>query len=170
MIGSLEVTHEIILTIPSVIQISSINSNQLRFYLGKPQMNSIIVDLHLEKILFTNVTMLVWKVVKNFTLMAQFHPIYDVTFTQYMIFMKWDSTHSKSDYSKHQKTWNIRKTEKFQVEYRGSLYQKSTKNAQLKFKMEKKSKTQPIPNWPDLIATQWSPLPKVEFLLFFNLT
>ena len=88
MIGSLEVKHEIILTIPSVIQISSINSNQLRFNLGKPQMNSIIVDLHLEKILFTNVTMLVWKVVKNFTVMAQFHPIYDVTFTQYMIFMK----------------------------------------------------------------------------------
>ena len=39
-IGSLEVMHELILTIPSVIQISSI---QLRFSLGKPRIacNSI---------------------------------------------------------------------------------------------------------------------------------
>ena len=42
MIGSLEVTHELIFTIPSVIQIcsnSSINSIRLRFYLGKPRID-----------------------------------------------------------------------------------------------------------------------------------
>ena len=89
--------------------------------------------------------MLVWKVVKNFTLMAQFHPIYDVTFTQYMIFMKYDSTHSKSDYTKHQKTWNIGKTEKSKLNI-GIAFTKNHKNAKLKLKMEKKSKTQPIPN------------------------
>ena len=41
MIGSLEVTHELIFTIPSVIQISSIssiNSIRLRFNLGKSQL------------------------------------------------------------------------------------------------------------------------------------
>ena len=41
MIGSLEVTHELIFTIPSVIQISlisPINSIWLRFNLGKPLM------------------------------------------------------------------------------------------------------------------------------------
>ena len=37
MIGSLEVTHELIFTIPSVIQICSINSIRLRFNLEKPQ-------------------------------------------------------------------------------------------------------------------------------------
>ena len=36
MIGSLEVTHELIFTVPSVIQIRSINSISLRFNLGKP--------------------------------------------------------------------------------------------------------------------------------------
>ena len=35
MIGSFEVMHEIIFTIPSVIQISSINSIRLRFNLRK---------------------------------------------------------------------------------------------------------------------------------------
>ena len=38
MIGSLEVTHELIFTIPSVIQISSINSIRRIFDLGKPRM------------------------------------------------------------------------------------------------------------------------------------
>ena len=38
MIGSLEVTHELIFTIPSVIQIYSINSIRLKFNLGKPPM------------------------------------------------------------------------------------------------------------------------------------
>ena len=41
MTGSLEVTHEVIFTIPSVIQISSIssiNSIRLRYNLGKPQL------------------------------------------------------------------------------------------------------------------------------------
>ena len=37
MIGGLEVTHDLIFTIPSVIQISSINSIRLRFNLGKPR-------------------------------------------------------------------------------------------------------------------------------------
>ena len=39
MIGSLEVTHELIFTIPSVIQMSSFNSIPLRFNLGKPQLS-----------------------------------------------------------------------------------------------------------------------------------
>ena len=41
MIGSLEVAHELIFTIPSIIQIcsiSSVNSIRLRFNLGKPRM------------------------------------------------------------------------------------------------------------------------------------
>ena len=38
MIGSLEVTHELIFTIPSVIRISSISLIRLIFDLGKPQM------------------------------------------------------------------------------------------------------------------------------------
>ena len=38
MIGSLEVTHELIFTIHSVIQFSSINSVRLRFNLGKSQL------------------------------------------------------------------------------------------------------------------------------------
>ena len=38
MIGSLEITHEFIFTIPSVIQISSIKSIQLIFNLGKPRL------------------------------------------------------------------------------------------------------------------------------------
>ena len=41
MTGSLEVMHEVIFTIPSVIQISSIssiNSIRLRYNLGKPQL------------------------------------------------------------------------------------------------------------------------------------
>ena len=38
MIGSLEVTHELIFTIASVIQISSINSIRRIFDLGKPRM------------------------------------------------------------------------------------------------------------------------------------
>ena len=45
MIGSLEITHELIFTIASVIQIctiSSINSIQLRFNLGKPRINTCI--------------------------------------------------------------------------------------------------------------------------------
>ena len=37
MIGSLEVTHELIFTIPSAIQNSSISSIQLRFNVGKPR-------------------------------------------------------------------------------------------------------------------------------------
>ena len=41
MIGSLEVMHEIIFTIPSVIQISSINS--IRLNIGKPRMNSVVL-------------------------------------------------------------------------------------------------------------------------------
>ena len=36
MIASLEVMHELIFTIPSVIQICSISSIQLSFNLGKP--------------------------------------------------------------------------------------------------------------------------------------
>ena len=36
VIGSLEVIDKLIFTIPSVIQISSINSIHLRFILGKP--------------------------------------------------------------------------------------------------------------------------------------
>ena len=42
MIGSLEVMHELIFTIPSVIQIcsiSSIDSIQLSFNLGKPRLD-----------------------------------------------------------------------------------------------------------------------------------
>ena len=39
MIGSLEVMHEIISTILSVIQISSINSIRVRFNLGKPRLH-----------------------------------------------------------------------------------------------------------------------------------
>ena len=45
MIGSLEVTHELIFTIPSVIQIcsiSSINSIQLKFNLGKPRLICVV--------------------------------------------------------------------------------------------------------------------------------
>ena len=38
MIGSLEVTDEIIFIIHNVIQISSINWIQIRFNLGKPQL------------------------------------------------------------------------------------------------------------------------------------
>ena len=38
MIGSLEAMHELIFTIPSVIQICSISSIRLRFNLGKPQL------------------------------------------------------------------------------------------------------------------------------------
>ena len=41
MIGSLEVTYELIFTIPSVIQISSINSIRLRFNLVKPRMSTL---------------------------------------------------------------------------------------------------------------------------------
>ena len=37
MVGSLEITHRLIFAIPSVIQISSINSIQLKFNSGKPQ-------------------------------------------------------------------------------------------------------------------------------------
>ena len=39
IMGSLEVTHEQIFTIPSAIQISSISSIQLRFNLRKPQLD-----------------------------------------------------------------------------------------------------------------------------------
>ena len=60
MIGSLEVTHEIIFTIPSVIQISSINSIRLRFNIGK---NSILLiyrdsrtDVNEEELWKTNIT------------------------------------------------------------------------------------------------------------------
>ena len=42
-IGSLEVTHELIFTIPSVIQISSINSIWLGFNLGKPQKEKSLI-------------------------------------------------------------------------------------------------------------------------------
>ena len=47
MIDSLEVTHEMIFTIPSAIQISPINSIQLRFNLGKPRMAlTVLTILH----------------------------------------------------------------------------------------------------------------------------
>ena len=46
MIGSLEVTHELIFAIPSVIEISSINSVRLRINLGKPQLEHIISGCH----------------------------------------------------------------------------------------------------------------------------
>ena len=39
MIGSLEVTHELLFTIPSVTEISSISSIRLRFNLGKPRLS-----------------------------------------------------------------------------------------------------------------------------------
>ena len=45
MIGSLEVTHELIFTIPSVVQISSISSIRLRFNLWKPRI-SVARTLH----------------------------------------------------------------------------------------------------------------------------
>ena len=65
MIGSLEVMHELISTIPSVIQIcsiSSISSIRLGFNLGKPRMDYNIFKLtdngffhrHLEKLLHLN--------------------------------------------------------------------------------------------------------------------
>ena len=40
MIGCLEVTHELIFTVPSAIQIGSISSIQLRFNIKKQQQNS----------------------------------------------------------------------------------------------------------------------------------
>ena len=42
MIDSLEVTHELIFTIRSVIQIYSNNSIRLRFNLGKPKMYYVV--------------------------------------------------------------------------------------------------------------------------------
>ena len=42
MIGSLEVTHDLIFAIPSVTQISSINSIRLIFNLGKPRLCACI--------------------------------------------------------------------------------------------------------------------------------
>ena len=48
MIGSSEVTHELIFTIPSVIQIctiSSINSIRLRFNLEKPRLIRLIASI-----------------------------------------------------------------------------------------------------------------------------
>ena len=41
MIGTLDVTHRLIFTIPSVIQINSIRSIRLRFNLGKPRMLAV---------------------------------------------------------------------------------------------------------------------------------
>ena len=38
MIGSLKVMHKLTFIIPSIIQISSINSNRLRFNLRKPRL------------------------------------------------------------------------------------------------------------------------------------
>ena len=46
MIGTLEVTHELIFTIPSVIQIRSINSIRLRIILEKPWMAVAYINYH----------------------------------------------------------------------------------------------------------------------------
>ena len=52
LIGSLEVTHKLIFTIPNVIQISSINSIWFRFNLGKPRLPK--TQQMLEKYFFHN--------------------------------------------------------------------------------------------------------------------
>ena len=50
MICSLLVTHELIFTIPSVIQINSINSIRLRLILGKPQLTCTPLDVNIHPV------------------------------------------------------------------------------------------------------------------------
>ena len=53
-IGSLEITHELIFTILSVIQNCSINSIRLRFNLGKPRFGCQLFSIYLLKTLHEN--------------------------------------------------------------------------------------------------------------------
>ena len=48
---------------------------------------------------------------RNFTLVIHLHRIHEISLCNTFYFTKWDSTHLKSDDTKHQKTGKIGKTE-----------------------------------------------------------